>query len=100
MAKVKVYDMEMQFELTLSIRRINDLLGSMGLAEKLVTNGNVLTVTQTLPVIPNEEYIVAVEEAIKNAYTNEKSECVKCKFIGYKSFLEREINVPESEEAK
>jgi len=97
MAKVKVYDMEMQFELTLGIRSINDLLSNMGLAEKLVVNGNVLTVKQTLPVIPNEEYIVAVEEAIKNAYINEKSECAQCKFIGYKSFLEREIEVPESE---
>ena len=98
MAKVTVYEMEMQFELTLSIRSVNDLLSSMGLAEKLVANGNILTVKQTLPVIPNEEYIAAVAEAIKNAYTNEKSECVKCKFIGYKSFLEREIDVPEENE--
>ena len=89
MAKVKVYDMEMQFELTLGIRSVNDLLNNMGLAEKLVANGNVLTVTQTLPVVPDEEYIATVEAAIKKAYTNEKSECVKCEFIGYKKLLAR-----------
>jgi len=100
MAKVKMYDMEMQFELTLSIRSVNDFLSNMGLAEKLVVNGNVLTVTQTLPVVPDKEYIATVEEAIRNAYTNEKSECVKCEFIGYKKLLAREIDVPEGEVTK
>ena len=56
MAKVKVYKMEMEFELTIGLRSINDFMNQMGFAERTYASGPILTVKQTLPNVPTKDF--------------------------------------------
>lgn len=88
---MKVYEMEMEFELFVGLKEINDFMELMGFEEKTGVPGCTLIVSQTLPFIPNEEYLRKVEGIIRDHYGNEKVEVLDCKFKGYKKFLEKEI---------
>lgn len=80
---MKVYEMEMEFELFVGLKEINDFMGIMGFEEKMGVPGCTLTVSQTLPFIPNEEYLRKVEEIIRDHYGNEKVEVLDDKQISY-----------------
>lgn len=97
MAKVKVYDMVMEFELTVGLKSVNRFINEMGFDGKTCVTGPVLTVTQTLPIIPDTEYIKKIEDAVKKHYAESESDIdvVDCKFKGYKKFLEREVDIKE-----
>lgn len=88
---MKVYEMEMEFECTVGLNDINNFMGGFGFNEKFGVNGPILTLKQTLPFIPNDEYIQKVENILREHYRTEKIEILSCKFKGYKKFLEREI---------
>lgn len=95
MEKVKVYEMEMEFELTVGLRSVNDFMNQMGFAERTYVNGPILTLKQTLAIVPTKEYIKTIEETVKNHFkeSNTELEIVDCHFKGYKSFFEKEIEV-------
>lgn len=93
--KIKVYEMEMEFGLTVGIKEINKVMNSMGFDETLGVSGPVLTIKQTLAVVPNEEYINQVCDAIKNHFETSNLNVLKCTFKGYKKFLEKEIEVED-----
>ena len=97
MAKVKVYEMEMEFELTIGLRSINDFMNQMGFAERTYTTGPILTVKQTLPTVPTKEYIETIQKTVVDHFKESKHELeiVGCTFKGYKSFFEKEIEVEE-----
>ena len=88
---MKVYEMEMEFELGLGLKGINDFMHNFGFDEKLCASGNVLSIKQTIPFIPDESYLETVAQTIKKHYQNSEFEVVECKFKGYKKFLEKEI---------
>lgn len=97
MAKVKVYDMIMEFELTVGLKSVNNFMNEMGFDGKTCVTGPTLTVTQTLPVVPDADYIKKVENAVVEHYKKSDSDLdvTNCVFKGYKKFLEREVEIEE-----
>lgn len=95
MEKIKVYEMEMEFELTIGIRSVNDFMNQMGFAERTYVTGPILTIKQTLPTVPTQEYIETIQETVKNHFkeSNSDLEVADCVFKGYKKFFEKEIEV-------
>lgn len=95
MEKVKVYEMEMEFELTVGLRSVNDFMNQMGFPERTYTKGPILTLKQTLAIVPTKEYIKTIEETVRNHFkeSNTELEIVDCNFKGYKSFFEKEIEI-------
>lgn len=94
--KVKAYEMEMEFELKIGLKDVNDFMHKMGFQESLCATGPVMTIKQTVLFVPNEEYIQTVEETIKKHYETKNLNVISCKFIGYKKFLEKEIEVEDN----
>lgn len=89
---MKFYDMEMEFELELSLKSVNNFINDMGLGGKLVTKGNIFTINQTIPFIPDEAYFEKISNIIKDYYNKDgELEVVSCVFKGYKKFIEKEI---------
>ena len=86
MEKIKVYEMEMEFELTIGIRSVNDFMNQMGFAERTYVTGPILTIKQTLPTVPTQEYIETIQETVKNHFkeSNSDLEVADCVFKGYK----------------
>ena len=70
--KVKVYEMEMIFELTLGLKDIDEFMSNIGIHETLATKGTNVTIKQTIAFIPNEDYIHKVENVIKENYSKDK----------------------------
>lgn len=93
---MKVYEMELEFEVVLGLKEINDFMNAMGFEEKAAIVNQTLTLKQTISFIPNEEYLRKVEKIIKDKYQTDKFEILDCKFKGYKKFLEK--NIEETQE--
>lgn len=89
---MKMYKMEMEFEVVVGLKEINEFMNYMGFPEKTGIGGQTITLTQTIPFIPDEEYIEKVENIIKEKYQTEKLEILDCKFKGYKSLLEVDVD--------
>ena len=96
--KVKVYEMEMEFEVVVGLKDINDFMHNMGFVETMGASGYVMTIKQTLLFIPNEEYIRTIEKTIKDHYETKSLNILECHFRGYKKFLEKEVEVDSDEE--
>lgn len=91
-----LYEMEMEFELELSLKSINNFMNDMGMDGKLVSGGHIFTISQTIPFVPDEAYLEKVIDVIKKHYNKDRElEVVSCTFKGYKKFIEKKI-----EEAK
>lgn len=91
---IKIYEMEMKFELTLGFRSLNNMLEDMGFNEKPYVKGQTIILKQELPVVPDTAYISKIEETIKatlNKSNTSDIEVKECKFVGYKKFIEKEI---------
>ena len=90
---MKVYEMIMEFEVTVGLKDLNDLLCSVGgPGEKIGVAGYTLTITQTIPFIPNDEYLDQVARIIKEKYKPNNLEILDCRFRGYQKFIEKEID--------
>lgn len=90
----KAYEMEMLFSVSVGLRQINAIMAQMGCSDKLqIRDAVTVSVKQVLNVIPNEEYIRTVEEAIRKTYKSEDFTCTGCTFKGYKYL--REITIKE-----
>lgn len=94
----------MDFELSLGFKKVDPLMDLLGYKTNKEFATQMLTITQTIPFIPNEEYIQKVKDAlVKKCETNDI--CVlECKFKGYRSkfkryrkFFEMDVEVPEEE---
>ena len=67
----------------------------MGFAEKTGVNGYNVIISQTVPFIPDENYIKQVADVIK-AHYDKTLDVLSCTFAGYNKFLEKEIDVNET----
>ena len=88
---MKMYEMELEFEVVLGLKEINDFMNLMGFEEKAAIVNQTLTLKQTISFIPNKEYIRKVEKIIKDEYQTDKFEILNCKFKGYKKLLEKNV---------
>lgn len=79
---MKVYEMEMEFEVTVGLKEINDFMNLMGFEEKATLTGQIMTLKQTIPFIPDEVYLRKVEGIIHEHYETEKFDIIDCKFKG------------------
>lgn len=97
MAKVKVYDMEMEFELQVGLKSINNFMNNMGFEGKTSVGGQILTIKQTLLFVPDNDYIKNIQNTVIKhfAESNSDLDVVDCTFRGYKKFLEREVEVED-----
>lgn len=80
------YECEMMFTATVGLKTINDLLEQCRLDERLqVKDALSITVTQTLPEIPSEEYLKTLAKIIMENYEHRELNIVACRFSGYKN---------------
>lgn len=98
--KVTLYEMVMEFEVTLGLKELNNFTELMGFSEKAGIAGQTVTLTQTVPFIPDDEYLRKVESVIKEKYNTEKFDILDCHFKGYKKFKAKEIDITESEQSQ
>ena len=96
--KQKLYEMVMEFEVTLGLKELNDVMELFGFHEKSGIAGQTITVSQTIPFIPDEEYIHKVENLLKDKYENSNFDILECHFRGYKKLIEKEVDIPEPEQ--
>lgn len=97
MMKQKLYEMVMEFDVTLGLKEFNSVMELFGYHEKSGITGQIITLSQTIPFIPNEEYIHKVENILKDKYETKKFNILECHFRGYKKLIEKEVDVPEPE---
>lgn len=97
MMKQKLYEMVMEFDVTLGLKEFNSVMELFGYHEKSGITGQTITLSQTIPFIPNEEYIHKVENILKDKYETKKFNILECHFRGYKKLIEKEIDIPELE---
>lgn len=81
---MKVYEMIMEFELTVGLKNTNDYTNKVGVCYSI-------TLEQTIPFIPDEAYLKKVENIIRENYEKGSVGVLECKFKGYKKFLEKEV---------
>lgn len=96
--KVTLYEMVMEFEVTLGLKELNNFIGLMGFSEKAGITGQTVTLTQTGPFIPDDEYLRKVESIIKEKYNTNEFDILDCHFKGYKKFKAKEIDITELEQ--
>lgn len=77
-----MYNMKMKFALDIKLKGLPTLLDDL-----VLKNAQELTITQKLPIIPDDNYINEVCKAIK-ATDFEKFTVVHCRFIGYEYLKE------------
>lgn len=100
---MNLYECEMMFTASVGLKTINDLLSQCRLDEKLqIKDALTITVTQTLPEIPSDEYLKTVAKIIMEHYENREFNIVACRFSGYRNIrvitqkeTEHEENHPE-----
>ena len=95
---MKVYEMEMEFEVAVGLKDFNDIMNRCGMDGRVGVTGYALTVTQTVPFIPDEAYLEIVASVIKEKYQTDNLEILECKFKGYKKFLEKEVEIDGEDE--
>lgn len=93
--KITLYEMVMEFEVTLGLKELNSFTELMGFSEKTGITGQTVTLTQTVPFIPDDEYLRKVESILKEKYSTEKFNILDCHFRGYKKFKAKEIDTTE-----
>lgn len=95
--KQKLYEMVMEFKVTIGLKEINSVMELFGFNEKSGITGQTITLSQTIPFIPNEEYIHKVEKILKDKFETKQFDILDCHFIGYKKFIEKEVDISETE---
>lgn len=80
-----LYEMCLLFDLDISLKSMNDILKQCGFSEKpIAQNAMEVTMTQTLPFIPDDDVIKKYEDVIKQNYETDSLICENCKFKGFK----------------
>ena len=83
---VNLYECEMMFKATVGLKEINDVLEQCGFDESLqIKDALNITVTQTLPEIPDETYLQSIAKIIRENYKSDKLTITACRFSGYKN---------------
>ena len=90
--------MKMNFLLDMGIAEINHLLEMCGGDKVFIENALNVSIEQTVPFIPTDEHLQKYCEILKKNYTNEKVECIECRFAGYEYLTEHEVNLPDMKE--
>lgn len=88
---MKVYEMEMEFDVVVGLKDLNDIMNNYGFSGRTGVSGYTLTLSQTIPFIPDEVYLKKVANILKTKYQTNNLEILDCNFRGYKKFLEKEI---------
>ncbi len=96
--KQKLYEMVMEFEVTLGLKEINSVMELFGFNEKSGITGQTITLSQTIPFIPNEEYIHKIEKILKDKFETKQFDILDCHFKGYKKLIEKEVDIPKPEQ--
>lgn len=94
---MKMYEMIMEFDVTVGFKELNSIMEMFGYNEKTGVTGQTITLSQTVPFIPDENYIHKVEKLLKDKYETNNLNILDCHFRGYKKFLEKEVDIPEPE---
>lgn len=90
--KVRAYEMKMLFSASVGLREINDILWQTGCNDTLqVKDAISVSIEQTVPFVPSEEYLQKVAEAIKDNYSTRDINITECHFTGYEYIREVEI---------
>lgn len=97
---LKAYRIEMNFKCFFGIKEMNNFLREVGGLGKDAGYGieRILTITQTMLDIPDEEYLEKVAEIIKDVWNkdkNSKQEILSSKFESFGKITK--INLPEGE---
>lgn len=95
---MKMYEMVMEFDVTVGFKELNSIMEMFGYDEKTGVTGQTITLSQTVPFIPDENYIHKVEKILKDRYETDKLNILDCHFRGYKKFLAKEIDIQNMEE--
>lgn len=90
---MKMYEMVMEFDVTVGFKKLNSIMEMFGYDEKTGVTGQTIILSQTVPFIPDENYIHKVEKILKDRYGSDKLNILDCHFRGYKKFLEKEIDI-------
>lgn len=84
-----MYEMEMVFSASVGFREINDFLRQTGCNDQLQMKDAIsISVTQTLPAIPSEEYLRQVADVLKSNYKTKDFDITECHFTGYRNIRE------------
>ena len=84
-----MYEMEMVFSASVGLKEINDILRQTGCNDTLqIKDAITISVKQTLPAIPSEEYLSQVADILKNNYETKDINITECHFSGYRNIRE------------
>ena len=97
--KVNLYNMEMKFELFMGLKKTDPLMDLLGYNAGTEIAKQTVTISQTLPFIPDEEYIEKVKGVLIEGYETDSLIVIKCEFKGYSKLLEvqKEVDDPEKD---
>lgn len=80
-----LYEMEMMFSASVGLKQINDILLQTGCNDRLqVKDALSISVKQTLPSIPGEEYLRQVADVLKSNYKTKDVDITECHFTGFR----------------
>lgn len=92
--EIRAYEVEMLFTASVGLKQINEILGQMGSRDALqIQNAVTISVKQTLPSVPSEEYLKLVADTIRKNYETKDINLTECHFSGYRYL--REITLKE-----
>lgn len=93
---MKVYEMEIKFDATVEMTSMASFLKLMDTSPSLAQMENIpIILTQTIPFVPDEEYLNKICDILVEKYKVNGFKVVKCEFGGYNKFIEKEIELPE-----
>ena len=93
--KIQAYEMEMVFSASVGLKKINSILDNIAFAEKLqVQDALSISLKQTLPFVPDDNYIQQIAGVIKDNYETDEINITQIRFVGYKYL--RQISVEEA----
>lgn len=92
--EIRAYEVEMLFTASVGLKQINELLNQMGSRDELqIRDAVTISVKQTLPTVPSEDYLKLIAETIRKNYETKDINLTECHFTGYRYL--REITLKE-----
>ena len=88
---MKMYEMEMKFNATVELVDMGDFLKTFDIPLKANLENVPIVLKQTVPFIPNDEYIEKVCNILIEKYKVKNFKVVDCVFDGYSKLIEVEI---------
>jgi hypothetical protein len=90
--KVKMYDMEMEFEIDLKDKRLDNAMSMFKMPTPYIENATQIVVNVQLPTIPTDKQIKEMEEILLGKDLNDFIIC-GARFTGYKHLKEIEVEI-------